>query len=264
MSTIKSFTELGDIYTKSVLLSEANKNSDLQDPKNNKVGGKQEIGKVVLTKEGGDEKVKKDLQKPIEAKDGKKDGVMEEADKFSQPKVHKESKNMKSKSKFDNLCEDILKEDDTDLLGDKPEDNLESDVESGEKVEMDIESEKVDPAEIVKQLCELVTKLKDHFGICDDEHIEADVEVAHGEAVDAEVLGTPLENNLAGAKKLQDLKSFDKVGGTKVAAGKADAKITLPDAELKDATQGKKLAGNKDNKVKASGPVTGGGKSAFE
>lgn len=262
MSTIKSFTELGDIYTKSVLLSEANKN-DLQDPKNNKVGGKQEIGKVVLTKEGGDEKVKKDLQKPVEAKDNKKDGKMQEADKFSQPKVHKESKNMKSK--FDNLCEDILKEDDTDLLGDKPEDNLESDTnpESGEKIEMDIETEKVDPAEIVKQLCELVTKLKDHFGICDDEHEEAEIEVSQ-EAVDAEILGTPLENNLAGAKKLQDLKSFDKVGGTKVSSGKADAKITTPDAELKDATQGKKLAGNKDNKVKASGPVTGGNKSAFE
>jgi hypothetical protein len=258
MATAKSFTELGKIYQKDVLLNEGAKTPTQKQT----VGGKQEIGDVKLTKEGGDEKVKKDLEKPVEA--SAKDKGEGDVDKLSQKETVKESSNVKSKSLFDKIYEQIVSEenDPLDLTPEAEDSDVEDPADaSGEAVEGEEgEEEVVDPVAVVKQICDLVGKLKTHFGIEDEAVVELDPAVpAVGEAVDAKEL--PDSKGLELTKK-----NKADVKGVKVVSKKASTDVTTGDGKLEKAPDGTKLAGNKGaGTVKGEGAATkGSNASALE
>lgn len=266
MATAKSFADLGKIYENDVFLVESDNSKQT-------VGKKQDIGDVKLTTEGGDENVKKDLVKPTEAKSG--NGKPEDGEKaLSQSKktVTESKKPMKS-SLFDTIYKQIVNENEDDLNGPAAgaPDGLDDAAGAAPEGEAPIggeEEEVIDPVAIVKQLCDLVTKLKTHFGVTDEPAgDELSIEVPAGgeggvppvgEAVDMKEVPDSAGKSLQGKN--------NKVSGVKVnGAGKADGSIKAGDGKLEKGPDGEKLAGNKDNKVKGkSAAVTGGDKSALE
>jgi len=263
MATAKSFSELGDIYTTQVL-TEAAKQT---------VGGKLDIGKVELTKEGGDEKVKKDLETPTEKKS--EDGAPTDGEKeISAPKKKAITESNMKKSFFDQVYSQIVSEDAQDGDGDATNAPLQEDDGLGEEVpaipgdEPAAEEETIDPVAVIGEIDALLCKLKKHFGVeCGEPEVdEVDVvaeptdEPAVGEAVDAKKLPDAKGKSLQGAKKSAD------TGGTKVVKKKASAEATTGDGKLEKAPDGEKLAGDKKaGTVKGDGPaVKGGDKSALE
>lgn len=291
MATAKSFTELGAIYTNSVLRESNNSNtndviteSDASKPKQT-VGKVQDIGTPKLAKEGGDEKVKKDLNKPKEAKSP--NGELKDGEKELSQNL-KESKHMSKKSLFNRVYEQIVEDADEFNAGDETANEIEiasADAEGAdaEGAEDELEGAEVDHGseegeletaeELINHLEHVLCQLKKHFGIecnygTDEAEVggetegelelpEGDEEPAVGEAVDAK--GLP---DSAG-KSLQSKKN--NVGGVKVVNRKADSKSTTGDGKIEKAPDGEKLAGNKNNKVQVSGSAQrGSNASAFE
>jgi len=267
VASAKSLIELGDLYG-NMLLTEA-------DASKQTVGGKMDMGKLTPPKQGGDEKVKKDLVKPVET-EAKKDSKP-----LSQPKTQKplkESKNMKQ-TLFDRVYSQMINEDDTVLDAEHSAEEGEVDTAENEldTAESDLAAgeEEITSAEellrgIYKQLCQL----KKHLGVeidfaaecptgeCPTEVAVGGEEPAVEEAVEMEELPDSKGQSLT----LKHSKNND-VHGTKVVHKTATSKITTGTGELEKAPDGLKLTlkgSGGNNKVQAEGPVTGGNKSAFE
>lgn len=258
----KSFADMGSLYEQ-VLLNEQDASKQKQT-----VGKKQDIGTVKLEKKGGNELVKKDLETPKESAtpDGKPvDG--EKALSQSSKAVTESKTNMKQ-SLFDKVYKQIVSEDADDFGAEStPGDGLDDATPPATEGDSPVagEEEVIDPVVVVKEICALVGKLKKHFGIPEDgEEVAAVVDVpagdgvpAVGEAVDMKEVPDSAGKSLQGKK--------NDTGGTKVVKSKADGKINAGDGKLEKGPDGEKLAGNKDNKVKGTGPdVKGGNASAFE
>jgi hypothetical protein len=291
MATAKSFAELGSIYAQSVLKEStapaaqqgeelvtegkaltpeqiakqakpANASAKGGEKSKQTVGKVNDIGTPKLAK-GGDEKVKKDLEEPKEAKS--EDGKPVDGEKaLSQKKTVTESKSTMKQSLFDQVYKQIVENaDELDDAPVTPEGGEGDAAPAGEAAPApEGEQEAFDPVAAVKELCTIVTALKQHFGIADDEEVvevpaEGDIPPV-GEAVDAKELPDSAGKSLQGKK--------NDVGGVKVVNKKADAKTTTGDGKLEKAPDGEKLAGNKEaGKVKGTGPdVKGGNASAFE
>lgn len=271
MATAKSFTDLANLYTQKVLVTESAapgvKAEDTEKKKvvaeskvpSDKVGAKQDIGEAKLEKKGGDEKVKKDLDKPTE----------EKKDDSGKPETLKESKT-KSLSLFDQVYNQIVNEEfgnedeEEDDLDDTPAapapEGGEGDVPPAEGGEEEV----IDPAASFALICAEVEKLKQHFGIASEEEVveaplNSDPVPPVGEATEMKELPD------SAGKKLQG-KNNKVEGATKVnGKGKAEATVTVGDGKLQKAPDAEKKFSGKDNKVKGSGPaVKGGGASALE
>jgi hypothetical protein len=292
MATAKSFAELGSIYAQSVLKEStapaaqqgeelvtegkaltpeqiakqakpANASAKGGEKSKQTVGKVNDIGTPKLTKQGGDENVKKDLDKPKEGKT--EDGKPVDGEKaISQKKTVTESKSTMKQSLFDQVYKQIVENsdelDETPVTPEGGEGEASPAGEAAPAPEGEQE-EAFDPVAAVKELCTIVTALKQHFGIADDEEVvevPADDIPPVGEAVDAKELPDSAGKSLQGKK--------NDVGGVKVVHKKADSKVTTGDGKLEKAPDGEKLAGNKEaGKVKGTGPdVKGGNASAFE
>lgn len=273
MATSKDISDLGSLYTQMQMKQTSLVTEAVDSPTGKQtVGKKQSIGEVKLTKQGGDEKVKKDLDTPKEsvAPDGKPvDG--EKALSQSKKTVTESKANMKQ-SLFDRVYKQIVNEDDNEFEAAPSEDAGLDDAApvgaEGEQPPVAGEEEVIDPVAVIKEICLSVEKLKKHFGITD----EPDGDEVAVAPVDAGDSGVPPVGEAVDMKEVPDSagKSLqgknNKVSGTKVnGAGKAEATVTTGDGKLEKAPDGEKLAGNKDNKVKGkSAAVTGGDKSALE
>lgn len=266
MSTVKSFTELGSIYQKQILDGKSNVITESVDKQT--VGKVGDIGTPKLTK-GGDEKAKKGLTTPKEGKT--EDGKPEDGEKaISQNKSITESKHKTmSKSTFDRVFQQIVEDADTLETPEAPA--LDNTVTSGGELSEMGEDEGVDtlptdesPEDIVRQICELTSKLKTIYGITDDEEgvddtvedIDADVGDTVEEAVAAKSLADSAGKSLQGRKNT--------VGNVTPSKKKVDTNITTGDGTPSKIGSVEKLAGNKNVKVNGtSSAVKGGNACAF-
>ncbi|MCZ2339257.1 MAG: hypothetical protein LC127_13915 [Chitinophagales bacterium] len=260
MSTVKSFTELGSIYQKQILDGKSNVITESVDKQT--VGKVGDIGTPKLTK-GGDEKAKKSLTTPKEGKT--EDGKPEDGEKaISQSKSITESKHKKmSTSTFDRVFQQIVEDADTLETPEAPA--LDNTVISGDEVSEMGEGVDESPEDIVRQICELTSKLKTIYGITDDdeedvddtvEDIDADVGDTVEEAVAAKTLPHSAGRSLQGKKNT--------VGKVIPLKKKVDTKLTTGDGKPSKIGSVEKLAGNKNVKVNGtSSAVKGGNACAF-
>jgi len=260
MSTVKSFTELGSIYQKQILDGKSNVITESV--------GKQTVGKVgdigtpKLTK-GGDEKAKKSLTTPKEGKT--EDGKPEDGEKaISQSKSITESKHKKmSTSTFDRVFQQIVEDADTLETPEAPA--LDNTVISGDEVSEMGEGVDESPEDIVRQICELTSKLKTIYGITDDDEEDVDdtvedIDADVGDTVE-EAVGTKTLPHSAG-RSLQGKKNT--VGKVIPLKKKVDTKLTTGDGKPSKIGSVEKLAGNKNVKVNGtSSAVKGGNACAF-
>ena len=260
MSTVKSFTELGSIYQKQILDGKSNVITESV--------GKQTVGKVgdigtpKLTK-GGDEKAKKSLTTPKEGKT--EDGKPEDGEKaISQSKSITESKHKKmSTSTFDRVFQQIVEDADTLETPEAPA--LDNTVISGDEVSEMGEGVDESPEDIVRQICELTSKLKTIYGITDDDEEDVDdtvedIDADVGDTVE-EAVGTKTLPHSAG-RSLQGKKNT--VGKVIPLKKKVDTKLTTGDGTPSKIGSVEKLAGNKNVKVNGtSSAVKGGNACAF-
>lgn len=254
---LKSFSELGDVYTSSVLLNE-NKKPDA-DLGFSKAGKQKDDGPEASA--GFDKKALKE-----------KKGPSSKPEKAPAAKINKEStetsKNMNKKLSFDELYERAMNEGPDSVVQPVVDDEVTS-MDQGEEAPFAGEEEVVaaeDPKELFAQLCDLVGKLKEFYGIEDEE--EAEVEDADevpadetdieglGEAVDATELPDSKGKALQGKK--------NDVGGVKVVKGKANTGDVKNEPEAKALGDKSSLLQKKDNKVGGSGAQAKTGSSVFE
>ncbi len=260
MSTVKSFTELGSIYQKQILDGKSNVITESVDKQT--VGKVGDIGTPKLTK-GGDEKAKKYLTKPKEGKTP--DGKPEDGEKaISQSKSITESKHKKmSTSTFDRVFQQIVEDADTLETPEAPA--LDNTVISGGEVSEMGEGVDESPEDIVRQICELTSKLKTIYGITDDDEEDVDdtvedIDADVGDTVE-EAVGTKTLPHSAG-RSLQGKKNT--VGKVIPLKKKVDTKLTTGDGTPSKIGSIEKLAGNKNVKVNGtSSAVKGGNACAF-
>lgn len=255
---LKSFSELGDVYTSSVLLNENKKpDADLGFSK----AGKQK-GDGPEASAGFNKKALKE-----------KKGPSNKPEKAPVAKVNKEStetsKNMNKKLSFDELYERAMNEGPDSVVQPVVDDEVTS-IDQGEgapEAPFGGEEEEVvaeDPKELFAQLCDLVGKLKEFYGIEDEVEGEDEIESPAGET-DIEDLGEAVdapELPDSNGKALQGKKND--TGGVKVVKGKAAT------GDVKNEPQAKALGDKsaqfqkKDNKVGGSGAQSKTGASVFE
>ena len=260
MSTVKSFTELGSIYQKQILDGKSNVITESVDKQT--VGKVGDIGTPKLTK-GGDEKAKKSLTTPKEGKT--EDGKPEDGEKaISQSKSITESKHKKmSTSTFDRVFQQIVEDADTLETPEAPA--LDNTVISGDEVSEMGEGVDESPEDIVRQICELTSKLKTIYGITDDDEEDVDdtvedIDADVGDTVE-EAVGTKTLPHSAG-RSLQGKKNT--VGKVIPLKKKVDTKLTTGDGTPSKIGSVEKLAGNKNVKVNGtSSAVKGGNACAF-
>lgn len=259
---LKSFDELGDLYTTQVLTEGKKTESDLGF---NKTGKQKKDGPEAA--EGFKNKVtevKKDGSGEPE-----KAGKVDMGEKSKVKTASMKESTMTKKLTFDELYDRVIKEgpdnvtepvvDDFAPAEDKPADTapeIPADV-------ADTAPETVDPKELFAQICDLVAKLKEFYGINDEDvdndsvaSSEEDIEDLSKESVDTE--------ELADSKGLSLTDKKNNVGAVKVVKKKADSGDVKAEPEAKPLGDKGAALQKKDNKVGGSGAQAKAGASAFE
>lgn len=276
MNSLKSFSELGDLYEKSVFLTESKETKD-------KDFGFKKAGKQKSDGPEAAEGFKKDLDETKDtAEEPKTEKAEKPAKKDDKKKEMKESTTTSTKMEtkklsFDELYERAMNEGPDSVVSPVTDDAVAGDVgapvggeadENPSEVTTDVGEEVADPKELFGQLCEIIDKLKAHYGIEEDElgageqpvetdSAEVDIEDLSKESVETEELPASKGQSLQGKN--------NKVPAVKVSGkGKADTgKLTSDPTPKALGDKGKTLQG-KSNKVGGTGAQSKVGASALE